>query len=113
MSDAYPNAIYVHCHSHVINLALAGACTGFASVGGLFDNVAKIASSLGDGAKRKEMFKEIAATEPNDKLTALLTECDDVDAMITKITRRMKMKTTTLKEAWKSMMTFVSQIRQS
>ena len=31
---------------------------------------------LGDGAKRKEMFKQIAVTEPNDELTALLTECD-------------------------------------
>ena len=34
---------------------------------------------LGDRAKRKEMFKEIAATEPNDELPALLTECDGVD----------------------------------
>ena len=74
MSDAYPNAIYVHCSSHVLNLALAGACTGIDSVRDLFDNVAKIASFLGDGAKRKEMFKQNAATEANDELTALLTE---------------------------------------
>ena len=79
VSDAYPNAIYVHCRSHVLNLALAGACTGIDSVRDLFDNVAKITSFLGDGAKRKEMFKEIAATEANDELTALLTEGDDGD----------------------------------
>ena len=79
VSDAYPNAIYVHVRSHVFNLALAGACTGIDSVRDLFDNVAKITSFLGDGIKRKEMFKEIAATEPNDELTTLLTEGDDVD----------------------------------
>ena len=77
VSDAYPNAIYVHCCSHVLNLALAGACTGIDSVRDLFNNVAKITSFLGYsaryGAKRKEMFKEIAATEPNDD------ECDDFD----------------------------------
>ncbi|CAB3980295.1 52 kDa repressor of the inhibitor of the kinase-like [Paramuricea clavata] len=27
VSDAYPKAVYVHCCSHVLNLALAGACT--------------------------------------------------------------------------------------
>ena len=79
MSDAYPNAIYVHCRSHVLNLALAGTCTGIDGVWDLFDNVAKITSFLGDGAKRKEMFKEIAATEANDELTASLTEGDDGD----------------------------------
>ena len=79
VSDAYPNAIYVHCRSHVLNLALAGACTGIDSVRDLFDNVAKITSFLGDGAKRKELFKEIAATEANDELTALLTEGGDDD----------------------------------
>ena len=79
VSDAYPNAIYVHCRSHVLNLALAGTCTGIDGVWDLFDNVAKITSFLGDGAKRKEMFKEIAATEANDELTALLTEGDDGD----------------------------------
>ena len=41
--------------------------------------MAKITSFLRDGAKRKEIFKEIAATEPNDELIALLTECDNVD----------------------------------
>ena len=79
VSDAYPNAVYVHCRSHVLNLALAGACTGIDSVRDLFDNVAKIASFLGDGAKRKEMFKQNAATEANDELTALLTESGDGD----------------------------------
>ena len=64
VSDAYINAIYVHCRSHVLNLALAGACTGIDSVRDLFDNVAKLTSFLGDGAKRKEMFKEIAGPRP-------------------------------------------------
>ena len=74
VSDSYPNAIYVHCRSHVLNLALAGTCTGVDSVRDLFDNVAKITSFLGDGAK---MFIEVAATGADDELTALLTECDD------------------------------------
>ena len=33
--------------------------------------------------------------------------------MMTTMTRRMKMKTTAMKETWKSIMAFVSQIRQS
>ena len=47
VSDAYPNDIYVHCRSHVLNLAVAGACTGIDSVWDLFDNVAKITSFFG------------------------------------------------------------------
>jgi hypothetical protein len=77
VSDSYPNAIYVHCHSHVLNLALAGACTGVDSVQDLFDNVAKITSFLGDGVKRKSIFIEVAATGADDELTALLTERND------------------------------------
>ncbi|CAB4038437.1 52 kDa repressor of the inhibitor of the kinase-like [Paramuricea clavata] len=79
VSDAYPNAVYVHCRSHVLNLALAGACTGIDNVRDLFDIVAKITSFLGDGAKRKEMLKQNAATEANDELTALLTESGNDD----------------------------------
>ena len=77
VSDCYPNAIYVHCRSHVLNLALAGSCTGIDSVRDLFDNVAKITIFWGDGAKRKEMFKAVAANGTNDELTALLTEEED------------------------------------
>ncbi len=50
---------------------------GVDSVRDLFDNVAKITSFLGDGAKRKSMFIEVAATGADDELTALLTERDD------------------------------------
>jgi hypothetical protein len=55
--DSYRNAIYVHCRSHVLNLALAGACTSVDSVRDLFDNVAKITSFLGDGAKREYVYR--------------------------------------------------------
>lgn len=80
VSDCYPNAIYVHCRSHVLNLALAGACAGIESFRDLFDNVAKITSFLRDGAKRKEMFKEVAANGTNDELTALLTQVAQLNA---------------------------------
>ena len=45
--DVYPNVIYAHCHSHVLNLALAGACTGIDSIRDLFDDVAKITIFFG------------------------------------------------------------------
>ena len=89
-SDAYPNAIYVHCRSHVLNLDLAGACTGIDSVRICLTMWPRSQVFLGDGAKRKEMFKEIAATEPSDELTALLTECDDVDDNDNDNTRKRK-----------------------
>ncbi|XP_028395699.1 uncharacterized protein LOC114519730 [Dendronephthya gigantea] len=79
VTDHYPNAVYVHCRSHVLNLALAGACTGIDSIRDLFDNVGKITRFLGDGAKRKHIFVEIAATGVDDELTALLTEADEED----------------------------------
>ncbi len=53
VSDHYPNATYVHCRSHVLNPAIAGAYKNVESIRDLFNNIAKITSFLGDGAKRK------------------------------------------------------------
>ena len=77
VSDHYPNATYVHCRSHVLNLAIAGACKDVESVRDLFDNVGKITSFLGDGAKRKEIFKETVASGSDKELVALLTETEN------------------------------------
>ena len=32
ISDQYPNATYVHCRSHVLNLTTAGACKNVESI---------------------------------------------------------------------------------
>ena len=74
--DQYPNAVYVHCRSHVLNLAIAGACKDVEPIRDLFGNVGKVTSFLRDGAKRNEIFKEIAANEDNEFLT-LLTESEE------------------------------------
>lgn len=75
----YSNALYVHCCSHVLNLALASACTGIDSVWDLFNNEAKITSWLGGSAERKHVFMEVAAAKIDDELTALSTESDYKD----------------------------------
>ena len=58
ISDQYPNATYALCRSHVLNLAIAGACKNVESIRDLFHNVGKITSFLGDDGKIKEIFKE-------------------------------------------------------
>ena len=77
VSDHYPNATYVHCRSHILNLAIAGACKNVESIQDLFDNVGKITNFLGDGAKRKEIFKETIASGGNKELISLLTETEN------------------------------------
>ena len=57
----YPNATYVHCLSHVLNLAILSGCTAVTSICNLFDNVIKLTWFLYGSAKRKEAFLEIAA----------------------------------------------------
>ena len=47
------------------------------SIRDLFDNVGKITNFLGDGAKRKEIFKETIASGCNKELISLLTETEN------------------------------------
>ena len=50
----YPNATYVHCHSHFLNLAISSGCTAVTSIHNLFDNVNKLTWFLSGSAKRKD-----------------------------------------------------------
>ena len=79
--EKYPNATYVHCRSHVLNLAIASGCRNVPSVRNLFDSVVGFCSG---SAKRKQLFLEsasICGTEVDDqKLIDLLTESDEGDS---------------------------------
>ena len=56
----YPNVIYVHCRSHVLNLAVSSSCCGVSSIRNLFTNVIKLIWFLGASAKRKAIFMNCA-----------------------------------------------------
>ncbi len=47
---------YVHCRSHVLNLAISSGCNSVAPIRNLFDNVEKVTWFLSGSAKRKEIF---------------------------------------------------------
>ena len=47
----YPNATYVHCRSHVLNLAISSGCTAVASIRNLFDSIHKLTWFLSGSAK--------------------------------------------------------------
>lgn len=58
----YTNAVFVHCRSHVMALAISSGCSGCKSVPqmrNLFDQVEKITWFLSGSAKRKEIFREV------------------------------------------------------
>ena len=56
-----PNATYVHCQSHVLNLAISSSCTSVPSICNLFTQVHVLTWFLTGSAKRKEIFLEIAS----------------------------------------------------
>ena len=45
VAEKYPNATYVHCRSHVLNLAISSGCKAVRSIQNLFDNVSKLSPS--------------------------------------------------------------------
>ena len=53
IKQKYPNATYVHCRSHVLNLAVSSGCNDVPPIRNLFDNVQKLTWFLGGSAKRK------------------------------------------------------------
>ena len=59
--EKYPNAAYVHCYSHVLNLAIASGCKNVSPVRNLFDYVEKLTWFLSGSAKRKQFFLESAS----------------------------------------------------
>ena len=65
VKDKYPNATYVHCRSHVLNLAISSGCNNVPPIRNLFDSVEKLTWFLSGSAKRKEIFLQIASSEGN------------------------------------------------
>ena len=76
--EKYPNVTYVHCCSHVLNLAVSSGCNNVPSIRNLFDSFQKLTWFLGGSAKRKAIFVEVASTCRDDQkaLLDLLTETD-------------------------------------
>ena len=81
--EKYPSATYVHCRSHVLNLAIANGCRSVPSVRNLFDSIEKLTWFLSGSAKRKQLFSETATlcgTEEDKQLIDLLSEGDEGDS---------------------------------
>ncbi len=51
IAEKYPNAVYVHCHSHALNLATSSSYTSVSSTCNHFDNVKKLTCFLSCIAK--------------------------------------------------------------
>ena len=81
IAKKYPNATYVHCRSHVLNLAICSSCTGVPSIRNLFDDVQKLAWFF---AKRKEFFLEVASTDQGKELSDFLM-IDELSESMTEI----------------------------
>ena len=81
IKEKYPNATYVHCRSHVLNLAVSSGCNSVPPIRNLFDNVQKLTWFLGGSAKRKEIFLERASSHRDDQqlLVNLLAEADNTE----------------------------------
>ena len=76
VKEVCPNATYVHCQSHVLNLAVSSRCQSVPSIRNLFDSV-EVTWFLSGSAKRKAMFLEVASCEAGEQqLLELLTEDD-------------------------------------
>ena len=72
VAEKYPNATYVHCTSHVLNLAISSGCKAVQSIQNLFDNVNKLTWFLSPSAKRKEVFLQTAAASDDSELLSAL-----------------------------------------
>ena len=74
VKEKYPNVTYVHCRSHVLNLAVSTGCNNVSAIRNVFDSVEKLTWFLGGSAKRKEIFLEIASSCRGDaQLLDMLT----------------------------------------
>ena len=78
--EKYRNAAYVHCCSHVINLAIASGCRNVPSVRNLSDSVQKLTCFLSGSAKQNQLFLESTTQRDNQHLIDLLTEGDEGDS---------------------------------
>ena len=78
--EKYPNVTYVHCCSHVLNLAISSGCSSVASIRNLFDSVQKLTWFMGGSAKMKEIFPGVSCSLKDDQtLLKLLTEVESVE----------------------------------
>ena len=80
-AQTYPHATYVHCHSHVWNLAICSSCTGVPSIRNLVDDVQKLTWFLSGSAKHKEFFLEVASTDQGKELLDYLMIDEDDDSL--------------------------------
>ena len=78
-AETYPNAMYIHCRSHVLNLAILRSCKALRSIQNLFDNVSKLMWFLSGSAKSKEIFLQTAAASDDSELLSALVACADED----------------------------------
>ena len=79
VTEKYPNATYVHCRSHVLNLAISSGCKAVRFIQNLFDNVSKLTWFLSGSAKRQEIFLNTAAPIDDRELLSALVACADED----------------------------------
>ena len=78
VKEVYPNATYVHCRSHVLNLAVSSGCQSVPPIRNLFDSVEKLTWFLSGSAKRKATFLETASREGGEQqLLELLIDDDN------------------------------------
>ena len=77
IAQKYSHATYVHCCSHVLNLAICSSCTGLPSIHNVFDDVQKLTWFLSGSAKHKEIFLEVASTDQGKELLDFLMIEDD------------------------------------
>ena len=86
IAEKHPHATYIHCRSHVLNLAISSSCTSVPSIRNIFDHVHKLTWFLSGSAKRKEIFLEVAsnvASNNHDQelLDSLMIEEDLSESM--------------------------------
>ena len=63
LKEKYPKALYVHCHAHRLNLALADACSSITEIRNALGTVNSLHSYIEASAKRHAVFKNIAKLE--------------------------------------------------
>ena len=83
IAQKYSHVTYVHCCSHVLNLAICSSCTGVPSIRNLFDDVQKLTWFLSGSAKRKKFFLEVASTDRGKELLDFLMIEDDDELILT------------------------------
>ena len=73
--NVYPKAVYVHCASHRLNLAVAGACD-LQIVRNMMSSVRVVSDFFNNSPKRQSLLeKRIAETMPKQKQKTLIDVC--------------------------------------